>query len=121
MRTIVLCFLLLTGCASGGDIWLKGDLGTRFRALTKHEAITLGENLRIYGTKEPPIEQILCHERAHSAQAKVIGDLLVKVGAIDDDPESRTAAFLSLYLQDWLIYGYDNRWEKSARAACQHM
>lgn len=118
-RVLLLAVLAFAGCKSGGDVWLKGDLGTRFRALTHHEAITLADNIALYATERPPSAQIICHENRHKAQFAVIADALIAIGAIDDDPPSRMAAALAVYTIEHLQVGYEgNRFEREALAAC---
>jgi hypothetical protein len=118
-RVLLLAVLALSACQSGGDVWLKGDLGSRFRALTKHEAITLSDTVVVYGTENPPGTRIVCHEDRHKMQAAVIADAMVAIGAIDDDPPSRMAIWLSVYTIEHVQVGYEgNRFEREARKAC---
>lgn len=120
MRLALLAFLGLAACRSGGsDVNLTGDTASAFRRIIHHDAITLSEQVTIYGVEAPPGSQIACHENEHKRQAKVVGDALVAIGALDDDELPRAAAWLSLYGIDAALYGYSgNRFEKGARAAC---
>lgn len=115
---IVIWVASCTAAGSGKELRLTGDAASALRKLIKHDAITLTERTAIYGVPAPEGSRVVCHEREHQRQIAVVADALVALGAIDDDELSRAAVWLALYLQDSAIYGYDNRWEKGARAAC---
>ena len=109
-----------TGCTTGNDIHLTGKSGEVFRRLTGAGAITPSEKVTIYGTEEPPSAQLQCHEAQHKAQAAVIADALVAIGAIDDDDISRMWAWLTVYAGEHLQRGYSgSRFELGARKACE--
>lgn len=118
-----LMFALLNGCGTTGqgqDLHLAGNGGEMFRKLTGANAITISESTTIYGVDVPSNPRLVCHETRHKLQAKVIADALVLIGAIDDDPESRMAAWIAVYSIEHLQRSYaGNRFEVEARNACR--
>ena len=117
--TRLLPVLLMLGCASG-DVHLTGDAGKMFSRITGARGITVSEKVTIYGTENPPTAQLVCHEERHKLQARIIGDALVALGAIDDDEASRAAAWVSIYSIEHLQRGYGgNRFEAESRNVCR--
>jgi hypothetical protein len=118
-----LMFAMLSGCAATGkgqDLHLAGNGGELFRKVTGANAITVSESTTIYGVETPSNPRLVCHEMRHKAQAKVIADALVALGAIDDDEPSRTAAWISVYSIEHLQRGYaGNRFEIESRNVCK--
>lgn len=112
--------IYLSSCAtSNGDLHLKGDAASAFRAITGHEGVTISERTTIYGTENPPSERMRCHEEHHKQQAAVVADAMVKIGAIDDTELSRMLLWISLNAIENSQHGYKNsRYEQGARAAC---
>lgn len=107
---------LLLGCGAG-NVHLKGSAGQLFQKITGARAVTVSENTTIYGGETNAC--LDAHERRHQEQAAVIADALVAIGAIDDDPESRAAAWISVYSIEHLMRGYGgSRFEAEARQAC---
>jgi hypothetical protein len=100
------------------EFLLDAGLGEVFRKVVRHEAITLGEKVTIYGSKKPPGAELRCHEAVHRTQAKAIGDALVSIGAIDDRDDRRMYAWIAVYAQEYAQHLYDNRFERAARAQC---
>lgn len=118
LRTLAV-LMTLSACRSGGDVRLTGDSAAALRKIIGHDAITLSEKLTIYGVEAPAGSTIACHEDAHKRQARVIGDALVAIGAIEDEDVTRAAAWLAVYGIDYGVYGYANRFEKGAIALCR--
>ena len=120
MKRLILASLFLVACkTTGPDTVLTGDTAAAFRKIVKHDAITLSDSASIYGVEAPPGSQIACHEKIHRNQARVLGDAMVAIGAIDDDELPRAAVWISIYTIDFLQYSYSgSRFEKEARAAC---
>ena len=117
-------FVVLSGCGTTGqgqDVHLAGNGGELFRKLTGANAITVSERVTIYGTENPPGEQLVCHEKkGHAQQARILGDALVILGYIDDDELSRAAAWVAIYSIEHASRGYENsRFELGAREACK--
>ena len=127
-KPFLLLFALMVGCSSvpvaklpgGAEFVLSGPLEDAFAAITMHDAkaITLSEEITIYGRGGPPSAQLKCHEDHHKKQARLIADKLVEINAITDSPRGRMIAWLAVYGQEYLQSGYDNRFEREARAAC---
>jgi len=119
-------FALLNGCGAvktkeNGDVHLTGKAGEMFRALTGAGGMTINDRRAIYPT-DAPSAYVVCHEGEHKRQAKILGDLLVKFGFIDDDELSRTKAWIDTYATDWIQRGYaGNRFERGAHEACRHL
>lgn len=113
----VVGLLLLGGCV-GGDIHLKGKAGDLFRKITGASGMTLNDKVAIYGKEAPDGSTLKCHEDQHKAQAAVVCEANVKLGFIDDDDLSCTIQWVATYSNDYIQYGYENRWEKSARERC---
>jgi len=109
--------VLLVGCA-GGDIHLKGKAGELFTKITGARGMTLNDKTAIYGTDAPDGSTLKCHEEVHKQHAKVVCEANVKLGFMDDDELSCTIQWVATYGNDYIQYGYDNRWEKSARQEC---
>ena len=119
-------FVALGGCGTTGqgqDVHLTGKAGELFRSVTGAQAMTLSERVQVYGGENPPSEYVVCHEKVgHGEQAKVVGDALVLIGAIDDDEPSRMAAWVSVYGIEWAQRGYaGSRFERGAHEACKHL
>ena len=126
MSRLALCLgvallALSFGCTptgAGRDLQLDGGTAEAFRKLVGHDAVTVSERITIYGGENPPSAQLQCHENQHKAQAAVIADALVSIGALEDEELTRMAAWLAVYGIDYAVYGYDNRFERGAREAC---
>jgi len=123
MKGLAVAALLAVGCTSTGagtDLHLAGNGGAAFRKLTGASAVTISETTTIYGVDAPSNPQLVCHEERHKMQAKVIADALIAIGAIDDDPESRMLAWVSVYGIEHVFRGYkESRYEQEARNACK--
>jgi hypothetical protein len=120
-----LIFFALIGCTSTGastDLHLAGNGGAMFRKLTGASAITVSESTTIYGVDVPSNPRLVCHEKVHAEQAKVIADALVAIHSIDDDELSRAAAWISIYSIEWLSRGYEgSRFELESRQRCENV
>lgn len=114
--TRLILLLALTGC--GQSILLEGKPAEVFRRITKHDAITLSDKTVIYGGAEPPSATLMCHEGEHQKQVEQLCTQLVADGYIDGDELSCMAVWISIYGIDYAVHGYNNRFEKGARAAC---
>lgn len=117
--------VLAGGCGTvstrDGDIHLTGKAGELFRQITGAGGMTISDKRAIYPT-DAPSAYVVCHEGEHKRQAKILGDLLVKFGFIDDDELSRTKAWIDTYATDWIQRGYaGNRFERGAHNACKHL
>ena len=116
MKRLALIALMLLACNTG-NVHLKGSAGQLFTKITGARAVTVSENTTITGGDSD--ECLEAHEDRHQEQAAVIGDALVSIGAIDDDAESRAAAWISVYSIEHLMRGYGgSRFEAEARQAC---
>jgi hypothetical protein len=112
------------GCAHN-EVVLPSFAGDAFREVVGHGAVTVSDRLTIFGTAQPPDDQIKCHEAFHRAQARSMGDAAVESHAIKDTVADRTAYWLLIYAYESLrskatggsLYR-DNRFEADARAAC---
>jgi predicted small secreted protein len=120
-----LMWTMLSGCATNGtgeDVHLTGKAGEIFRSMTGAEAMTVSERVTIYGSEDPPDERLRCHEGIHAAQAKVIADALVAIGAIDDDELTRASAWIAVYSIEYAQRGYvGSKFEVEARDQCKHL
>jgi hypothetical protein len=106
---------------SSSEFRLSAPLAEAFRQLAAHDAqaITLSDRLTIYGTAAPPSDVLRCHEGEHRKQAREIGNALVAIDAIEDTDQGRQAAWLAVYGQAYVRHGYDNTFERRARAPCE--
>ena len=109
--------LSVNGCQTDTHI-PQDSIGQAFKKMVGHDAVTVSEKQTIYLTGTPPSAQLVCHEEAHKAQAKVLADALVVIGAIDDDADQRMAVWLALYGIQYGAYGYKNRFELEAQKLC---
>ena len=119
----LLVAVLLVGCkTTGPDTQLTGDPAAALKKLIGHDAITISEKRSIYLSENPPDAYVKCHEAEHRLQFKLIADALVGLGVLEDIDISRAAAALAIYGIDAGVHGYfDNRFEKGARKACEHL